>query len=1015
MSQAIELLQLPETAPKDCLESVLRAADTYDRDLVLIAVAVYARPELLPLDIVSRLAGILAQPGLPPRTLGLAREVLEFLLATPLAASVIKEVTALAAQPGFAVEVYEELCRVLEYAAGWASQLLDVAVIATLADADHLRPYRNRLCERVVEPALHASGERADPALLERIYHLYGKNLGLSHLLYTISRWQLFSGAVREWAAGALRDRFRWHDEAARRLGGEGRHVLVIHNINDGQGDEVVRWVPLVQAFLDFNPKLEAVVITRRVYLGAHPRLTLISIADRSAVDAVLRQPFDGVIDFFEPNIIELNHDVELESRVHEYVRTRKPFLFASSTKGFNRGVFERVEIDGRGIAETAGLNVQRVENIYETTSRLIAELGLPLRCGEDPPLSQFVLAGVDWPEARRSWSTLVEGNPSGRPVALMNAFGGTEELKGFTEQTFDAAAAEIERLVGEGYFVVLIPNGAAWGTKASVLALAEKISPVCRGHIAIAPDPAGSENLREPIPGAPPVSHPDYVMRQFFYFARYAHLIVTVEGWLMHVAWCLGKPYRVLMAPYSHPGEWHPYACTGRQGVENLPAGRAGRLDPAAPPPQVEQPRKFVLLFLLREFGNNADPAALPLLRKALASLDRHLRRGAAVALARFPEQEVIKDFLPLLQDSWCAVRAVAAENLLKRAAAVFIPQAQILGHFYVGQAQRNWKVIVGLGEAARPALEMALRDDDPVVRRDARQAVLMLDFQNKLRRRWRDRRPAHSRISRLIRRLLNPSRGYALAPATRAGTILILTPMKNAAAWLEGYSERLRQLTYPHGAISLGFLESDSNDGTLPALLSHARRLRKEFRRAGVWKKDFGYQLPPAIHRSAELIQAQRRAILAKSRNHLLAHALDDEEWVLWLDADVIEYPPDIIERLLATRKDLVQPHCVLDYRGQTFDRNAWRDHGRLHLNDLRAEGDLVRLDAVGGTMLLVRADLHREGLIFPTFPYGLRNSRVRGDLGELETEGLGMMAHDMGYQCWGMPNLEIRHGRW
>ena len=32
--------------------------------------------------------------------------------------------------------------------------------------------------------------------------------------------------------------------------------------------------------------------------------------------------------------------------------------------------------------------------------------------------------------------------------------------------------------------------------------------------------------------------------------------------------------------------------------------------------------------------------------------------------------------------------------------------------------------------------------------------------------------------------------------------------------------------------------------------------------------------------------------------------------------------------------------------------------------------------------------------------------------GCMGEIETEGLGMMAHDMGYECWGMPNLEIRH---
>ncbi len=541
MSQAIALLQGPNTAAADCLESVLRAVDTHDRDLVLIAAAIYARPGSLPLDIAARLSVLLADPALPPRTRGLAREVLEFLLATPLAPSVLKHVTALASQPGLPAEVYAELCGILQYAASWAGPLLDVAAVATMAEAEHLRPYRDLLCERVIEPALHASGESADPALLERTRRLYGNNPGLSHLLYTINQWRQFPAAVREWAAGALLDRFPWHDETALRLGGEGRRVLVIHNINDGQGDEIVRWVPLLQAFLDFNAKLEAVVVTRRVYLGAHPRITMISIADRLALDEVLRQPFDGVIDFFEPNIVELNYDVELESRIQEYVRERKPFLFASSTKGFNHFVFEQVEIEGRAIAETARLNAQRVENIYETTSRLIAELGLPLRCGEDEPVSEVVLAGLDWPEAQTCWRTLVERNTARRPVAMMSAFGGIEKLKGFVQQTFGSAVAEIERLTGEGYFVVLIPNGTAWGTAASALDLADRIPPACRQHVAIAPDPASSEEMHEHIPGAPPLSHPDYVMRQFLYFARYADLIVTVEGWLMHVAWCLG------------------------------------------------------------------------------------------------------------------------------------------------------------------------------------------------------------------------------------------------------------------------------------------------------------------------------------------------------------------------------------------------------------------------------------------------------------------------------------------
>jgi len=50
----------------------------------------------------------------------------------------------------------------------------------------------------------------------------------------------------------------------------------------------------------------------------------------------VLRQSFDAVIDFFEPNITELNHDLQLESRIEEYVRIRKPFLFARATKGYH-------------------------------------------------------------------------------------------------------------------------------------------------------------------------------------------------------------------------------------------------------------------------------------------------------------------------------------------------------------------------------------------------------------------------------------------------------------------------------------------------------------------------------------------------------------------------------------------------------------------------------------------------------------------------------------------------------
>jgi hypothetical protein len=72
-----------------------------------------------------------------------------------------------------------------------------------------------------------------------------------------------------------------------------------------------------------------------------------------------------------------------------------------------------------------------------------------------------------------------------------------------------------------------------------------------------------------------------------------------------------------------------------------------------------------------------------------------------------------------------------------------------------------------------------------------------------------------------------------------------------------------------------------------------------------------------------------------------------------------------------------------------------------GRKYLDELR-EQSLVEVDGIGGTVLLIRADLHRDGLNFPAFPFH----------GLIETEGLADMARAMGSSCWGMPNTIVRH---
>lgn len=262
-----------------------------------------------------------------------------------------------------------------------------------------------------------------------------------------------------------------------------------------------------------------------------------------------------------------------------------------------------------------------------------------------------------------------------------------------------------------------------------------------------------------------------------------------------------------------------------------------------------------------------------------------------------------------------------------------------------------------------------------------------------------------------------MSPPEGNVSTPI--AASVLILTPVKNAARHLDAYFGNLAKLTYPANRISLGMLEGDSTDETFDLIRARRDELRARYARVELCRKDFHFDIPAGLPRWTPAFQIPRRKVLAKARNHLLFRALRDENWVLWLDVDVVEYPANLIETLLATGRDIVHPHCVKSYGGRSFDRNAWCEGGTTHMETLRGGADFVRLESVGGTVLFVRADAHRDGLIFPPYPYGRAHPSVREPSpwgpqikGEIETEGFGLMAADMGYQCWGMPNLEVLH---
>lgn len=272
-------------------------------------------------------------------------------------------------------------------------------------------------------------------------------------------------------------------------------------------------------------------------------------------------------------------------------------------------------------------------------------------------------------------------------------------------------------------------------------------------------------------------------------------------------------------------------------------------------------------------------------------------------------------------------------------------------------------------------------------------------------------------------------------LCPPTgsHAPRILVLSPLHREKD-LPRLFENLLAITYPHERVSVAFLISPEARDALATLDRLVAAHGASFARLDVFRRDIQHGLSRQ-QRHEYSQQLRRRATIARARNTLLTLALrPDADWVLWVDSDLWAYPPDIVQRLLSANRSILVPNCVMKPGGRSFDLNSWQapsendtspvpplpggsssaidleGYGRTgnrYLHKLRGPEPhqwdrVVRLDAVGGAMLLVRADLHAAGLNFPAYPFRRR----------VETEGLSMMGKAMGEASWGMPNVEVIH---
>ncbi|KJX96448.1 putative mannan polymerase ii complex anp1 subunit protein [Zymoseptoria brevis] len=288
-----------------------------------------------------------------------------------------------------------------------------------------------------------------------------------------------------------------------------------------------------------------------------------------------------------------------------------------------------------------------------------------------------------------------------------------------------------------------------------------------------------------------------------------------------------------------------------------------------------------------------------------------------------------------------------------------------------------------------------------------------------------------------------LNPivSTPKALANEER---VLILTPLRNAAPYIEQHFDLLTQLTYPHRLIDLAFLVGDSTDDTVAVLAMELDRIQSpqdsnSFRSAMIVEKDFGVTVGQDVEdRHGFAAQGPRRKAMGKARNYLLSAALKPEHsWVYWRDVDIKDSPSKIIEDFVAHDRDVLVPNVWfhrykdgVDIEGR-FDYNSWQesDQGRklaasldkdvvlaegykeyatgrkymARMGDWRDNKDIeIPLDGIGGVNIIVKADVHRAGINFPC--YAFEN--------QAETEGFAKMARRAGYGVYGLPNYVVWH---
>ena len=709
---AIGLLQ-HSIHPSDTFDMLCQAIEKIDPwhpapagVVQLCAALAIVSPETLTEPIAARIAAVIAranvesvnQPGLDE-----AFQLLRLLLPTP-AAKVMPDLlgplcTGSATHPRWLTRASLLLSELVK----WQPDIVSLESVIEIATTG--REELSSAVTGLLEDQILSNPSRVMPEHIRRIVPDENASIRHRYLLNALENHPRTDDSVRAIARERIDQLFPLRERWFRLAGTRELNVLVVQNIADGQGDEIVRINALMQAFLDANDASRITLITDRSYLWDHPRLESISFDDGAGIDRILAARLDVVAEFYESQVTFLNHDPHVHNMIEELRTSTRWLLDVQAEKGWNRFTLNSVRIMGQEWSAALALNRPRVASVYDPVLRLLAELGLSLRLGTSHPAGAPVLWHKPVAEEAPRWDHLLSGTPDDRRVAMLNPFGGSGELKGFTADVLDDLVNLIAQLVASGYTVVLCPGSESWSSQ-SVAAQVTAMLPLdVRLHCRIAPAPRDDASLAS-------------WTRQTLACIQRADLIVTIEGWMVHAASALGKPFNVLMVSGSQSAQWMPWGRNAAQCYQLF----QGREQPRKPP-LPEQPRKHAWIELLSRMDS---PAWHEVLKPVLASRDPDLRAAAARAVSRIKPDYGLSSLLRLLQDSSRVVRAEAANAILnsysERDYDHDVPaRDELVAYRLFDTSNPNRYAIYALGNRALPALQAALHDDDPTARRTA------------------------------------------------------------------------------------------------------------------------------------------------------------------------------------------------------------------------------------------------------------------------------------------------------